>query len=704
MTIVTVLTVTFNSREFLSDFLSSVLATDQRGIQIEIVMVDNGSSDGTVPWVLDHYPSVTVLKNDENNYARALNLGIANSTGDFIVLCNNDATVNPDWLLGLLEVMHTGREIGAVQSKVIFSGTDRINSVGVEETEHFYFRDTGFDEGDSALYSQAGERNYVTGGSVMFRRDCLENVGPWDEDFIMYMEDVDYSIRCRKKGWKLWYAPGSIMYHRYHGSSSPELCEFFCSRNRFFFVAKHFPRDLPACIPTSHFYSKGELDLLYRTLLHAIRKLVACQDTKTVSRVLRGLKKRLPHYFGDVGTRNFFSQLEVLLGLRKIRVGIYDHAGHFAGGGQRYVAEMAAMIQDRYDVTYIFNNDVQLSEYRQWFDIDLDRCDMKIIRIPFFEEKNRYTPDEAMVLGEKNNPFDIIARESLNYDIFINANMLGKVNPLSPVSIFICHFPDQEKQRFFQVDKYDHLVTNSDYTGEWVQKRWGLEPKRKIYPPVHMQHPESTADTKEKLILSVSRFEIGGSKKQLELVQAFRSMCSEHPEQTRGWKLVLAGGSTPANDYLETVEAKASKSGCAIEIRVNVTVDEIKDLYRRASVFWHACGLGTNRPEWVEHFGMTTVEAMQNYCVPIVIDGGGQREIVVHGETGYRFADLKELMEFSLQVMGDQKRRLILAEKAQQRSELFGRNVFQNKVGALFDDVELELTGRDVLPGTANAR
>ncbi len=94
----------------------------------------------------------------------------------------------------------------------------------------------------------------------------------------------------------------------------------------------------------------------------------------------------------------------------------------------------------------------------------------------------------------------------MNYDIFVNANMLGKVNPLSPVSIFVCHFPDQEKGRFFQVDKYDHLIINGDYTGEWVKKRWQLEPTNKLYPPVNMYNPASTPDHKENMILSVSRF------------------------------------------------------------------------------------------------------------------------------------------------------------------------------------------------------
>jgi len=696
---ISVLTVTFNGKDFLQDFFTSLLATNQQGLELEIIVVDNGSTDGSVAWVRERYPQVKVFENDENNYARALNLGINQSQGEYVVVSNNDATVHPNWLQGFLDVFRLDEKIGAVQSKIYFANKDKINSVGVEEIEHFYFRDIGFGRDDSDIYAKAIQREYVTGGSVMFRRECLDDVGAWDEEFIMFMEDVDYSARCRKIGWQLWYSPSSIMYHQYHGSSSEDLCEYFCTRNRFLFVAKHFPLELPACIPTSHFYKKREFDLLYRSLLHGVRKMCISHDTSTVVQVLQALKICLPGYIGDVSAYMFFSHLEILLGLRRIRVGIYDHAGHFAGGGQRYVAEMASIMQERYDVTYIFNNDVQLSDYKEWFDLDLTQSSMKVIRIPFFEERNRYTPDEGMVLGESNNPFDIISRESLNYDIFVNANMLGKVNPLSPVSIFVCHFPDQERARFFQVDKYDHLIINGDYTGEWVKKRWQLNHSSKLYPPVNMYNPESTPDNKENIILSVSRFEISGSKKQMEMVQAFSEMCQKHPGETRGWKLVLVGGSTPGNTYLELLEEAVAKAQCSIEVRANASVREIKDYYRRAAVFWHACGLDETKPERVEHFGMTTVESMQNCCVPIVIDGGGQREIVEHGDCGFRFTTLDELQSFSLTVMGDARQRRSMAERAFRRSHLFSREVFKEKLEKLLDKVELELLGRDLLPG-----
>ncbi len=696
---VSVITVTYNAGDFLEPFFASLLAADTTGIDLEVLVIDNGSTDGTVDLVRDRFGQFTLLQNDENNYARALNLGISRAKGDFIVITNNDATVDPGWLQGFLDVMDMDQDIGAVQSKIYFEGSGKINSTGVQEVEHYYFADIGFEEDDGPDYAEPARRDYVTGGSVMFRHACLEDVGPWDEEFIMFMEDVDYSQRCRARDWQLWYSPSSVIHHQYHGSSSQAMCEFFCTRNRFLFVAKHFPMELVECIPTSHFYKKGEYDMLYRSLLHSVRAMCRCNDTDTVRAVLRALARKLPGYLGDVSTYLFFSQLEVVLGLRRIRVGIYDHAGHFAGGGQRYVAEMAAIMQERYDVTYIFNNDVSLEDYREWFDIDLGRSSMKIIRIPFFDKRERFTADEGMVLGEKFNVFDIIAKESLNYDIFVNANMLGKVNPLSPMSIFVCHFPDQEKKHYFQVDKYDYLMINGDYTGHWVEQRWGLQPTHKLYPPVNMYNPDSTAEDKEKIILSVSRFEVSGSKKQVELVEAFTALCRNHPADTAGWKLVMMGGSTPENEYLDIVREEAARSGCDIEVHANAAVSDIRENYRRASIFWHACGLDETKPERVEHFGMTTVESMQNYCVPIVIDGGGQREIVEQGDSGFRFSSLVELQEHSLAVMRDPARRLQMARSAYERSHMFSTPVFRQKLEALLDDAERELLGRDVLPG-----
>lgn len=694
---VSVVIVNYNGEPYLEGCLNSLLTMEKNNAHVEIIMINNLSKDKSVQFVSGKFPEVKIIENDINSFTKALNLGIKNSNGDYVAFINNDTVVDKYWLTGLLDTIQKDKKTGAVQSKIFFSDGMKINSAGVEEVEDFYFRDVGFNEKDTGQYENEREINYFSGGSVVLRRECIDDVGFFDEDFIMFMEDIDYSIRCQLKGWKIRYTPKSIIFHKYHGTASSELCEYFCSRNRLLCLAKHFPLKLPLSINTSHLYLNGEHGNLYRILLLAMKKLVEHHDAETSMKVLFALKDVLSLYYGDLGAYHFVSHLEVFLGIRKIKIGIYDHAFHFAGGGQNYVAKMAEILQDRYEITYIANKDITLEKYKNWFNIDLSRCKLKIIKIPFYENEERYFIDEGMVVNEEKNPFDSISMESLNYDILINANMLGKVQPLTIKSVFICHFPDREKERFFHVTDYDYLVSNSNYTASWIEKRWSLKPTHCIYPPVDRYNSDASPDKKKKVILSVARFEISGSKKQVELVNAFNALAQKNEDVKKHWKLVLTGGSFKDNTYMDAVKREIASALCHIEVKPNVSYDELRQLYCDASVFWHACGLNEDRPHLIEHFGMTTVEAMQNYCVPIVIDGGGQQEIVEEGKSGFRFDTVEKLLFYTGKVVNDEHLRKTLAINAYERSHRFNLDVFKNAILQLFSEIEGELLGVDSL-------
>jgi glycosyltransferase involved in cell wall biosynthesis len=388
---------------------------------------------------------------------------------------------------------------------------------------------------------------------------------------------------------------------------------------------------------------------------------------------------------GDVRALDvLLKRLQVALGHRPISLGIYDHALHVVGGGQKYAATIAATLQERFDVTYLVNEDVDLRRVADWYGLDLSGCRTRVVALPFYGA--RQWIDSSVATAERENPFDPVAVASADYDLFVNANMLEKVRPLAPLSVFLCHFPDVPARRHFAAHEYTVLVANSRYTADWVHRKWGLDSSALIYPPVDAAGPQLPKDS---IILSVARFEPGGSKKQLEMIQAFRALRSAAPERLAGWRLVLVGGSLRRNAYLERVRKLAGRDS-SVEVRVDIPFDELKNWYARASIFWHACGLEEQEPHLIEHFGMTTAEAMQNGCAPIVIDGGGQREIVEHGVSGFRFSTLEELCAWTLRLIDDPRLRESIQYAARKRSGAFSRPAFEANVRRLFDVLERE--------------
>jgi len=223
------------------------------------------------------------------------------------------------------------------------------------------------------------------------------------------------------------------------------------------------------------------------------------------------------------------------------------------------------------------------------------------------------------------------------------------------------------------LDTYQGLVSISEFSREWVERLWGRE-SGILYPPVPQREPGE----KERLILSVGRFfrrEAGHSKKQLELVRAFRRLVRGGLE---GWEYHLVGGCSEDHvPYLEQVRREAA--GLPVVFHVDASGAELADLYRRAGVFWHAAGLGEDerrRPQRFEHFGITTVEAMSAGAVPIVLGRGGQREIVEHGVSGLHFQTLDELVRRTREVLEDDRLRARLAEGARRRAADFAPERF----------------------------
>jgi glycosyltransferase involved in cell wall biosynthesis len=423
------------------------------------------------------------------------------------------------------------------------------------------------------------------------------------------------------------------------------------------------------------------------------------------SRFLPRLVDELARARGVQSAWNLISFLEVALRLRKPRVGIYDHAFHYIGGAQKYGSTIAQTLEDDFEVTLLSNKPVTISDLEAWYNLDLSRCRLKLVPLPFFEEKGRHP--QIVDAGEVDtckdeNPFHPVSRESGDYDIFVNNGMLEMVYPLANTSLFVCHFPERKPSRYFYVRRYTEVVHNSLYTAFWIEKRWNLTPHMHIYPPVDME-PAAFPLKKENIILSVSRFDEGGNKQQLDMIRMFEELVKTQPLEMAGWKLVLVGGSPPGNPYLARIQTHLQQSAAAeVELKVNLAASALKAEYERAKIFWHLCGLGQTDPAKVEHFGMTVAEAMQNGCVPVVFRGGGQTEIVEEGTSGFLFSSPKELIDKTMSLLAGPVRLEEMGARAHERGRAFRREVFADTVRTYFQSLlDARFARADLIPAQA---
>ncbi|MFH1850038.1 MAG: glycosyltransferase [archaeon] len=288
---VSIIIVNHNGKQYLADCLNSLAELDYP--ETETILVDNKSSDDSIQWVDRNFPSVKILRNTENNYCRALNMGIASSASDYIVLLNNDTRVEKSWLTELMKPMHQDQSVGACGSKILLEN-GRINSTGHVEYPNMYWADRGFSEPDKGQYDRIEEVGSLCGVAVLYRRACLADAGPFDEDFVMYCEDVDMSIRCRNAGWRLLYVPKSVVHHKYNGTgyilcpeNPTEVQRLYVERNRLLLVAKHYPQRLAEAMSSSaYFYIQKRYDLLYGMLHLIFAKLISHHPKSEIDQLL----------------------------------------------------------------------------------------------------------------------------------------------------------------------------------------------------------------------------------------------------------------------------------------------------------------------------------------------------------------------------------------------------------------------------------
>lgn len=249
-----VVIVNWNGGALLRRCLESIYRNEGE-IELEVLVVDNNSSDGSPSMVRDRFPQVQLIRNEANlGFAQAANQGIRRSRANCVFVSNPDIEVKPNSLERMLDLLDERRGVGAVGGKLL-------NPDGTVQMRGYYnqfpspgqvlMNYTALGRVLSSLlkdrvdWDKRGPVDQSPGGCTLFRRKALENVGGFDEDFFLWFEDVDLCYRLRKGGWDIYYLPSCEFVH--YGGKSIGLLEkeererlFFASMFRYF--RKHFRR------------------------------------------------------------------------------------------------------------------------------------------------------------------------------------------------------------------------------------------------------------------------------------------------------------------------------------------------------------------------------------------------------------------------------------------------------------------------------
>ena len=227
-----------------------------------------------------------------------------------------------------------------------------------------------------------------------------------------------------------------------------------------------------------------------------------------------------------------------------------------------------------------------------------------------------------------------------------------------------------------KLKRINAVFCNSTFTKSFADKELGIQSKV-LYPSIEIK---ARLEKKENYILHVGRFRDArvnneDYKRQGMMVQSFKEMIDGG---FKDWKFVLCVGLNSADEE-NFNKIKEIANGYPIEFLVNKSNDELWDIYSKAKIYWHATGFGEDlnlHPEFAEHFGISTVEAMGAGCVPVVINAGGQKEIITDGENGYLWNSIEELKKKTIELAKNERKLNILSIAAKKRAEYFAGERF----------------------------
>ena len=368
-------------------------------------------------------------------------------------------------------------------------------------------------------------------------------------------------------------------------------------------------------------------------------------------------------------------------------VAIYNASWATLGGGEKYACTLADTLAGKQaaDVTILSDTpEISKEQLQRYFNLPL-----RGIRVEYLRRRDvesRLERADIGIIVSNVRTFGLTAKHSV-YVLQIPYPGIGALTVIGRASRGQLKEAAKDALRLSllrDARRSDLVLVYSEFVRNILRRNHGIQAEV-LYPAID---DFNSNVKKKKIILSVGRFFSGlyNEKRYDVLIEAFKRLHQRLPKADWHYRLVGSCGSDERSlRYLESL--RASAAGFPVEFHVNAPYRDLRRHYNEASLFWHAAGFGVDdqkQPERAEHFGMSTVEAMSARCVPLVVRKGGQKEIVSHGESGYLWDTIDELVERSAALIGNPQLLRRMSGRARARFRDFDHAHFSRRCLSLF--------------------
>lgn len=352
-----------------------------------------------------------------------------------------------------------------------------------------------------------------------------------------------------------------------------------------------------------------------------------------------------------------------------MKIAIYDPYLDALGGGEKYMMTAAESLSQSHDVSILWDNPVDIEKNEERFGLDLSKVTLA---------HNLFSPQISFFKRlQASKAYDVL--------FYLSDGSIPVVG--SKKLILHLQFPIEwvkvDLKTKLKLRRVDGIITNSEFTKKFVDEKLGIK-STVVYPPVAVKKTEID---KENIILHVGRFmktgvEGNDYKKQYFMIDSFKKLTDQG---LKNWKFVVAA-SVKSTDLSDFQKMQATAAGYPISFVVNATNEDLWSYYNRAKIYWHASGFGEDlekHPERAEHFGISTAEAMSAGAVPVVINAGGQREIVKDSTNGLLWDIQEELLTKTQEVIDSEQLWKKLSKNAQNTAHQFTKQQFSDNIISL---------------------